>query len=76
MDKKNTDLATMPIRDLIASMRVQAAELPSSDMIRMLFISIMCNRLEEQTNRADKAEKEVEKITKKYNFINSLRRKT
>ena len=56
----STDMATMDIRELIASLRVQASELPPADIIRLLFIQVMTNRLEEQANRADKAEKRIE----------------
>lgn len=48
------DMNTMPIRDLIASLRVQASELPPADMIRMLFVHCMVNRLEQQANLADR----------------------
>lgn len=58
----SSDMNTMPIRDLISSLRVQASELPPADMIRMLFVNCMVNRLEQQANLADGLAKKLRRL--------------
>lgn len=50
------DIGSMPIRELISSLRKQTSELPPSDMLRILFVNALTNRLEQEADRADKAE--------------------
>jgi len=51
MAEVNTDIGTMPVRELITEMRKQAAELPREDFIRTLFINIMVNRIEQEAQQ-------------------------
>lgn len=55
-------MATMPIRELIDSLRIQVAKLPSTEIIRILFVNIMLRRLEEEANRADIAEQKLKEL--------------
>ncbi len=59
MAEVNRDIGSMPVRELITEMRKQAAELPREDLIRTLFINVMVNRIEQEADRADKAEQQV-----------------
>jgi hypothetical protein len=58
-----SDLGTMPVRELITDLRKQAAELPREDFIRTLFVNIMVRRIEQEADRADKAEQRVADLT-------------
>lgn len=58
-----SDLGTMPVRELITDLRKQAAELPREDFIRTLFVNIMVRRIEQEADRADKAEQQVADLT-------------
>jgi len=42
-----SDMNSMPLPELITSLREQAAALPNSDFIRILFINCIANRLDE-----------------------------
>lgn len=55
-------MATMPIRELIDSLRIQVTKLPSTEIIRILFVNIMLRRLEEEANRADIAEQKLKEL--------------
>lgn len=54
-----SDMATMPIRELIADMRKQISELPREDMLRALVLGVLTSRIEQEADRADKAEQQV-----------------
>lgn len=53
-----SDMMTMPVRQLITDLRKQASELNDENLIRVLFVNTMINRLEQEADRADAAEKE------------------
>lgn len=48
-----TDMATMPIRELIADMREQTSKMDNADFIKILFVNVIAGRLEEQANLVD-----------------------
>ena len=51
---------TMPIRDLIEGVRKRARDLPPNQLLLAMVMNVMCNRLEQEANRADKAERELQ----------------
>ncbi len=53
----NDDMNTMPIRDLIAQVRERVRALPPEQLVITLVMNCMCNRLEQESDRADKFEK-------------------
>lgn len=55
-------MGDMPIRELITSLRDQARALPSSDMVKILFINALVVRIEEEADRADRAEGAYQKV--------------
>lgn len=46
-------MSDAPIRELIASLRQQASDLPPEDMIRTMFVHVMANRMEILANEGD-----------------------
>ena len=53
------DLNTMPVRELIAEMREEVKGHPE-DILRQLVLYALVNRIEEQANLADAAQKKID----------------
>jgi len=51
------DMATMPVRKLIASFRKQMCNSKTMSVIHVLIFNMLINRLEQEADRADDAEK-------------------
>ena len=50
--KPNDDMATMPIRELTARIREQVKD--SNDLVKVLVMNVLCNRLEQQADDIDR----------------------
>lgn len=53
---ENDDMRTMPVRDLIAKIREKVREMPPEMMLQQLIIGVLIGRLEDEADRADRAE--------------------
>lgn len=53
---ENDDMRTMPVRDLIDQLRTKVVEMPPEMMLQKLIISVLIRRLEDEADRADRAE--------------------
>ncbi len=51
-----SDMQTMPVRDLIASMRDQIQNAPNENAVQLLVLGVLVRRIEEQADLADKWE--------------------
>lgn len=60
------DMATMPIRELIADMREQVTKMDSADLIKIMFVNVMVSRLEQQADLADEWKEKFEQMEKRH----------
>ena len=49
----NEDMNTMPMRDLITAIRDRTKKMKSTDILLMLMLNILANRMEQEVDRAD-----------------------
>ena len=49
----NDDMATMPVRDLITSIRERTKRMKGGDIVVILTLNVLARRLEQEADRAD-----------------------
>lgn len=62
MTDKDQDLATMPVLEMISALRKQALALPPAEIIKVLFINVMVNRIEQQMNLKNAYKEALEEV--------------